>query len=201
MDNTCFSGFLRTGALADQNDKKLLAVLAGGRIPFCSVLCYKSRVCDGGGNLSACTYVQFFAYGIMLYYCEKEKKAKETVFVVSVLLIGLLVFINPVNTIIDFYANIYAAIMILLLVATQDIKVTNEKVRRMVERLDRYSYTIYLGQGVIFEEIINKHNYSRTKIFLIGILGTGIFAYVVYNLYERPVYKALKGKKKIENRS
>lgn len=128
----------------------------------------------------------------MFYYCEKEKKERETIFIVSVLLIGFLVFLNPVNVIIDYYANIYALIMILLLISTQGIKISNEKLQQVIDKLDKYSYTMYLVQGVVFEEIISKYGLSTRKIFLVGVFGTGLLTYTVYNFYEKPVHNMLK---------
>lgn len=159
-------------------------------IAFFVVLSYVIKL-YGSGNLSACTYLYFFDYGIMFYYCGKENKERETIFLISVILIGFLVFLNPINVNIDYYANIYALIIVLLLISTQQLKVHNRIIKEIIVVLDQYSYTIYLVQGIVFEEMISKHVYPPRRVLLTGIIGTVILSYIVYNLYEKPIHKAL----------
>lgn len=63
--------------------------------------------------------------------------------------------------------------------------------KRGIKCLDKYSYTIYLIQGLVFDTIIDRYWMSQGMIILIAVLGTFIESVIVYNMIEKPIQKLL----------
>lgn len=146
----------------------------------------------GAGNFHACAYLHYFMGGVMFYYCEKEKKEEETIFIISVLLIGFMALFTPERVGIDYYGSIFALITILLLISTRKLKIRNRYLQKIVDELDKYSFTIYLAQGMVIEEILRKCRPLPSWIdFVIGFISTGIVAFIIYNFFENPIHNAL----------
>lgn len=146
----------------------------------------------GAGNFQACAYLHYFMGGVMFYYCEKEEKEEVTIFILSALLIGFMALFTPERVKIDYYGSIFALITILLLISTRKMNIRNRCLQKIVNELDKYSFTIYLAQGMVIEEILRKCRPFPSWIdFAIGFIGTGIVAFVIYNFFEKPIHNAL----------
>ena len=137
-------------------------------------------------------YFCFFALGVMAYYSIIQNKRKHLyIFIALLLLLNL--FLKA--TILEFNDLIISSLCFtILLVSTADYKIKNNNINKCISLIDKYSYTIYLGQGIFFYEnyglidIFGK-NLNKPLIFIISVLGTVIVCYIIYNLIEKPIQK------------
>ena len=80
----------------------------------------------------------------------------------------------------------------ILIILIKDIKVENEKLQKWISIFDSYSYTVYLIHAVVMngiEMLKNRFTLSQMVILLIAVVGTGVGAFVVHNVVERPMEK------------
>lgn len=70
-----------------------------------------------------------------------------------------------------------------------------EKIQKMVDVLDRYSYTLYLMHGVVFCSLIDRLVYMEIpKIYIavLAVMGTGIATWIVGKYMEKPIQAILR---------
>lgn len=137
------------------------------------------------GNLAAITYLPFFAEGIIIFFAKKEKRENLVIFLSSVALIGKLILGNIDST-------AYSFIFMSILIAAWEVQIPSGKIKKILLVLDKYSYTIYLGHGLIFCGFIDKYSFSPAVVFGIAVCGTSLLVYSVYNFIEYPIQKFLK---------
>lgn len=131
-------------------------------------------------------YFVFFAMGILLWYAEKEEKQNHFMAFIAIILAVNLVF---KKTILEFDYLIIATICFsLLILATMTMKINSEPVKKILSTIDKYSYSIYLCQGITFLGIIDKmNNPSKPVIIIIAVFGTALISFLVYQLVEKPI--------------
>lgn len=149
---------------------------------FLSLIVYYmvQRYC--GGNLMAISYLFYFMEGIVLYFAKKEQKQNVTIGGICILLIYEMRYgtITP---------TCYSFLFMIIFIVSQDIIIRNELLRKTVYTLDKYSYTIYLGHGLVFCGLIDKCTFTRIEVLGIAIIGTSLLVYVLHNFVEQPIQK------------
>lgn len=157
------------------------AVLLWGMLYLLSVICI-NRVAYG----MPFYYLHYFAMGIVLYHALKENKIKEVMIGCVVFFAGSLI-LNASLT-----HTACSMLFLILIILIKDIKVENEKQQKWISIFDSYSYTVYLIHAVVMngiEMMKNRFTLSQMVILLIAVVGTGVGAFVVHNVVERPMEK------------
>lgn len=160
-----------------------------------SIICYISvfgitRVFSYFYECNIFTYIHYLFLGVVLYYALKEKKEVITslVFLVFCLVAGIYQKFEWL------YVFIFCCMILLLFKVKFKLPNFLEKI---IDVLDKYSYTLYLGHGVIFCGILDKLillGTSRIIILLISIFGTILFTFIVGRYIEKPMQKFFKSK-------
>lgn len=135
------------------------------------------------------TYLVFFAAGILLWFSEKEARHATTLCLIGMALMFHIAFMG---TILAFNDLILATIaFVLIAIATFPLRIQNPRLKKIISVIDTYSYTIYLGQGIIYCGVIDKFAavWSKPLIFLVSVFGTAILCYIIYHFYEKPICK------------
>lgn len=132
------------------------------------------------------TYFVFFSFGITIWYAYKEKK-ETFVYIFLAFFIGMGIIAQ--GTIFGLDNLVYATIAFSLLVlSTMDFHYSSEKARKVMDVIDKYSYTVYLAQGIIFCGVIDKlQGVPIFLVLIISVLGTALLSYGIYNYIESPV--------------
>lgn len=160
-----------------------------------SIVCYisifgVSRVLNYIYECNIFTYIHYLFLGVLLYYSIKEKKEVITslVFLVLCLVAGIFLKIEWL------YVFVFCSIILLL----SKVKFKLPKfLEKIINVLDKYSYTLYLGHGVIFCGILDKLILFGTSwiiILLIAIFGTCLFTFIVGKYIEKPMQRILSKK-------
>ncbi len=159
---------------------------------FCAVsyLIYFFKGTLIGEWLNAIKGFFFLSVGIAVYFAVKEKKEK---LLMTVFVWGTFFFlIQSAN-------KELTGIMLfgILLLATDGMELKEGFLKKIISTVDRYSYEIYLIQGVVFTDIVWSHFTDNVipswlKIILVAILCTTFFAVVVHELLRIMIYDRIK---------
>ena len=160
-----------------------------------SIVCYLSifgvsRILNYIYECNIFTYIHYLFLGVLLYYSLKEKKEVITslVFLILCLIAGIFLKFEWL------YVFVFCSIILLL----SKVKFKLPKfLESIINILDKYSYTLYLGHGVIFCGILDKlilFGTSRIIILLIAIFGTCLFTFIVGRYVEKPMQRILSKK-------
>lgn len=138
----------------------------------------------GNGYLSAFTMIKCFICGIVAYYAIEEKREKETT-LMAIIIVFLNMAINMKNS--TFCSIIFMAVVLLL----YGLTINNKRILKLLDVIDEYTYTVYLVQGLVFSEIINRFSMGRVKTAGMAIVATIFLAFLVHNLVEKPIQNFL----------
>lgn len=159
------------------------------------------------GWLSGLTFMPCFLMGVLVYNAKKENLIFAT-------LIGLqlFVFLSKFCSWTGFISKavnglelfVVSAIFATIIIASDEFKITDNKIIKMLDVLDDHSYTLYLVHGITFCAIIDKfdiNTFGNTRIFLlfrlaVSIIGTGILTVLVHKYVEKPIQNRLISKAK-----
>lgn len=137
----------------------------------------------GNGNFLVLYYLFFFFIGIVIDRAFKEEKEEHSIVLFAML--ALFFVIQSATA-----ALIYSMMFAILIVATRKWKIW-PKLAGKIGCIDKYSYTIYLVQAVVFEDIIDNlmkwYIMPKAVIVLIAVLATAIGSWIIYNLIEKPI--------------
>jgi len=129
-------------------------------------------------------YLHYFVLGIVFYFANKEGKERE-------LAIGCIVFVlGSVAVNHTLTHNACSMLFVILIMMAKELRVENERLQRVVNVIDSYSYTIYLTHAVVMdgiEMIKNRVALSQNMILIIGVGCTVIGCIVARNLVEIPM--------------
>lgn len=92
----------------------------------------------------------------------------------------------------------YAMLFAILLIVSRHWKCPLQ-LRPAMNLLDKYSYTIYLVQGLVLDIIIDRHSMSKGMIAIVAIGVTFMSSVIIYNVIERPIQRILMSKRSIYN--
>ena len=132
----------------------------------------------------------YFFIGIFIYYCYKDKKLR----LCSVLFLIKSIYCTIIGEINYYY--IFAVIISVLL--EKEIKI-KEIPKKVINKLDEYTYTLYLAHGIVFCSIIDKLPLFEIELpkFVLGTLAIGvsiILTILIHDYIERPIQNILKNK-------
>lgn len=134
-------------------------------------------------HLRAPSQLVFFFAGILIYYAVQENKQNQTI---TLLLLGTLFFAIQ-SAEMDM---IVLTVFPLLLMSTQNIDLSRfHLLSGCIDSIDRYSYAIYLIQGVIYHTL--TPDYPKYIILLCMLPGTFVLAFLLHKFYEVPLQNRL----------
>lgn len=136
--------------------------------------------------LHSFTYFVFFCFGIMIWFAYKERKQMQAYIFIAVM-IGINIIAD--RTVFEFDGLMNATIAFSLLVlSTMDFHYSSIRVRKVMNVVDKYSYTVYLAQGIIFCGVIDKASgLPKPVVLIISVFGTALLSYGIYNYVESPI--------------
>lgn len=136
-----------------------------------------------------CLY--YIMVGVIIYFALREKKDKMFIFVSIILIICRGVAL-PV---IDWF--VWILLFSILVISSMEIKIKSPKITKIVNKLDEYTYTVYLihGFGIKFMTYVSKFYIMNSQWkfidFMIGLLSTIFFSIIVHEMLEKPIQKKL----------
>lgn len=126
----------------------------------------------------------YFCEGIFLYFTNKEKK-EIPVYVILFCLILAYLAIAKINL------NLYSFIFMIMILATENMEIQSNWLKKWLSISDKYSYTMYLVHGIVFIHCLDRYHLGGKIESIIAILGTAILTYFVYTYLEHPMQKKL----------
>lgn len=129
-------------------------------------------------------YLHYFVLGMMFYFANKEGKERELVIGCIAFALGSIA-INRTLT-----HNACSMLFLILIIMAKEIRIENERLQRIVNMMDSYSYTIYLTHAVVMdgiEMIKNRYPVSPNMVLLIGIGCTVSGCFIARHLVEIPM--------------
>ncbi len=155
-----------------------------------------------GGWFSAFTYIPCFLMGVVVYRAKKENHRFVTLlgfqmFVLAAKFCEWNRYISKALQLSELFiiSSLFAAIVFV----THEVEIKNEKISKVLEYLDEYSYTLYLVHGITFCGIIDKIDGSgfgnpivdAIIRLTIAVVGTGVLTVLIHRFIEKPVQKIL----------
>ncbi len=131
-------------------------------------------------------YLHYFILGIMFYFANKEGKERELVIGCIAFALGSIA-INRTLT-----HNACSMLFLILIIMAKEIRIENERLQRIVNVMDSYSYTIYLTHAAVMdgiEMIKNRYPLSMNAVLIIGIGCTVAGCFAARHLVEIPMEK------------
>lgn len=132
------------------------------------------------GWLKVLEGMPYFVLGIILYFCIKEKKQRTTSMLLIVIAL-IYVILDKKDT------CLISCFFVLLLLNTEEMRFGSNIIKKMIEIIDKYSYTIYLVHAIIFVHILDRVELGRLKESAIAIMGTMVLAVICHECVEKPV--------------
>ena len=122
----------------------------------------------------------------MIWFAYKERKQMQAYIFIAVM-IGINIIAD--RTVFEFDGLMNATIAFSLLVlSTMDFHYSSIRVRKVMNVVDKYSYTVYLAQGIIFCGVIDKASgLPKPVVLIISVFGTALLSYGIYNYVESPI--------------
>lgn len=146
---------------------------------------------DWGSVLSPFKHICFCAMGVVLWYAIKEKKGHSLIFVALTIVILWLIQHSG-----DYYL-IYSLLFLPMIFCTRNVSVKHGIIERTIKLIDKYSYEIYLLQGIVCYLLIDGRQLSKTAVFVSMIMGTIVMVLAVYWMVEKPFDRILRRREKI----
>ncbi|MDE6608661.1 MAG: acyltransferase family protein, partial [Lachnospiraceae bacterium] len=131
-------------------------------------------------------YLHYFVMGIVFYFANKEGKERELIIGCVAFVLGS-VAVNHTLTL-----NACSMLFLILIIMAKEIRIENDRLQRVVNMMDAYSYTIYLTHAVVMdgiEMLKNRYTLSQNMILIIGVGCTVAGCFVARHLVEIPMEK------------
>ena len=128
-----------------------------------------------------------FVGGMLVYKALQEGKSKSVQ-------IGLMVLILMLAAADRLFVVFLTLIFMLLVSIMYDVQIKSAKFVKLLNTVDAYSYTVYLGHGVIFCSVLDKFALPMPVRFCVAVFGSALLVIALYHLYERPITKILQTK-------
>jgi len=131
--------------------------------------------------------ISYFFIGTFIYFCWKENKLKFSSLFFLILSI-IYTILGKIN-----YYFVFAAIISILL---ENEIILSNKSQKIINKLDGYTYTMYLVHGIVFCSLIDKLpmfqiTLSNFKIGVIAIVLSIVGTIIVHDFIEKPIQKSL----------
>ncbi len=153
------------------------------------VVCIITKVCTNFYECSILSNIHILFLGVVIYACTKSAYNAHAIVFFSAVAICMSILENQTYT----HISVFACI-ILALTAIDNICFP-DWLQRIINILDKYSYTLYLAHGIIFCSVIKVLRLvetSETIIAITAIFGTIIATWLVGKYIEKPIQKLLK---------
>ena len=128
-----------------------------------------------------------FVGGMLVYKAVLEEKTQIVNIGILMLVFSLLII--PFSSLLQI-----TLLFMILLCVSYNFNINNKYFNKFISIIDTYSYTIYLGHGVIFCSIIDKIYLPPVLRLIIAIVGTITLCLVLYHIYEKPLTQLLNKK-------
>lgn len=138
---------------------------------------------SGTQHFNAIYYLVFCIAGVLCYQAVKLNLQMETICFFALTTVFFIIQSATTEYIV---LNIFP----ILLISSQNIKIPFSFFNKAVSFVDRYSYTIYLTQGLIFHNLSSELT-NPCLIFGITVLGTFTLSIIIYHLVESPLQSLL----------
>lgn len=129
-------------------------------------------------------YMHYFLLGILIY--QVWKKGQEIIFIWAGII--LILCREVVYPIMDMFVLIL--LLCILVISSKWIEIDNRIGKKVIDKLDEYSFCIYLIHPIVMELAGELYNLGMQMIATIG--GTLIMSVFAHELFEKPVQKKLK---------
>lgn len=130
--------------------------------------------------------MQYFLFGIVIYYIEKEKDVRKCVGFYAIDLCFILVLTG------EWKNDIWMLFFGLLVIGSRNLHTDNVFLCRCISSLDKCAYSIYLVHVAVMEYVdrwkLSHTSNWRMQAFVMIVFGSIAGTFFVYNLVERPVY-------------
>ena len=139
-------------------------------------------------------YMQFFLFGIVIYYIQAEKKEDQ---LIILLVIYLLYFLFIIYTTGNLQINIWTMIFGLILIGSSNLVIKRDALCHIIDVLDEYSFSVYLIHGIAIGNVgiwrkVTQYEQWRLQAGVLIILQTIMGVILVHNIIEKPVYSFIK---------
>lgn len=142
------------------------------------------------GWLEPVTQMQYFLFGIVIYYIEKERKAGQGIFFYLVNLVFIMILA------VERQCSIWILAFGMLVLASRSLSVSNRFVRRCIDILEEYSYSVYLIHVTVMDYVdrwkLDHTENWRIQAFLIIVFGSTAGVFLVHNLIEKPLNRSVR---------
>ncbi len=129
-------------------------------------------------------YVYYYAIGVIAYMAVKEKREHQMISVLSAILLLLIVIESEGGLKLGLLTAIFIA-------ATCDLTMPQGILRRLIETISEYSYSVYLVHVAVLSVMDYVGVKSAAVFTLIFLVMTGIISFVSYQLIEKRVGRFL----------
>lgn len=138
----------------------------------------------GGGWFEVAGGLMYFAEGVVLYHCFKEKRQM----IINVLLCVLIILCALFEKI---GSPLYSFAFMLLILSTEKVHIANLKIKKVLAISDRYSYTLYLAHGIVFIHILDRFTMHILFRGFIAVVGSALVTIIIKHCAEDPIQKFL----------
>lgn len=129
-------------------------------------------------------YLYYYAVGVIAYMAIKEKREHQMIAVLSAILLLLLV--------IESQGGLKLALLVaIFIVATGNQTLPQGVVRRMIETISEYSYSIYLVHAAVLGVLDYFRIESAVVFTIVSLVMTMLFSFVSYQFIEKRVGRFL----------
>lgn len=149
-------------------------------------------VCKGAQDIYDCSIFNNFHYlflGVVLYCCASAGYSAQAIALFGISALLFLILGNRFMT----YVCLFCCILLAML-EISDFALP-KSVQALVDKLDRYSYTLYLMHGVVFCSIVDRLVWlevSKIYIAAVSVVGTIFATWFVGTYLEKPIQAALR---------
>lgn len=135
-------------------------------------------------------YLYYYAVGVIAYMAIKEKREHQMIAVLSAILLLLLV--------IESQGGLKLALLVaIFIVATGNQTLPQGVVRRMIETISEYSYSIYLVHAAVLGVLDYFRMESAVVFTIVFLVMTMLFSFVLYQFIEKRVGRFLATRMKL----
>ncbi len=139
-------------------------------------------------------YIIYFMYGVVACRALQEKKTDSAALIMAAVMLyffSISKFNSPYTL---------SCLFTIIILVSMNLEFKNIHVQNIFDRLDKYSYEIYLGHAVVMDivDIINSKLIClpNIAIVLFVIAGTVLVSMALYHGVDKPVNKLIRSKEK-----
>ncbi|MGN0406820.1 MAG: acyltransferase family protein [Bacteroides sp.] len=153
-----------------------------------------ARIGIGREWFSPLFYIIYFMFGVVACRAFQEKKTDSAALIMAAVMLyffSMSKFNSPYTL---------SCLFTIIILVSMNLEFKNIHVQNIFDRLDKYSYEIYLGHAVVMEFIdiitLRVTPLPPVAIILIGIAGTVLVSMALYHGVDKPVNKLIRSKEK-----